>query len=154
MTADFALARRGALLLALLAFASTARSDPDSKPLPQMTAGPAEALSTQQWLAIRLKREADPGTRTPVAADSRATKLTGAPPPVTAMTTAGEAAANPQVAAKLASWRSLARTLGPLPRTEWTTPSFLKKPQDRIVSRPLTPEATTAHGADHAEVRR
>jgi len=153
MTADFAIARRGALLLALLVFASVAHAESEPKPQPQMTTGPAEALSAPQLLAIRLKREGDPGTRAAAAAESRATKIAGAPPQLTAASTAGDGAASPHAAAKLASWRSLARTLGPLPRSEWTM-TFLKKPADRIVSRPLTPEEAAARAADRAEVSR
>jgi hypothetical protein len=154
MTADFARTRRCALLLALLAFASAAHAEPDPKPQPQLTTGPAEALSAQQLLAIRLKRDADPGTRPPATVESRATKITDAPLKITATIPAGDAAADPHVAAKLATWRSLARTLGPLPRSEWTQPAFLKKPADRTISRPLTPEEAAARGADHAGARR
>ncbi len=137
-----------ASLLAAFALAGPALADTASRPAPQVTAAPPAELSAEQIRALAAKRDGDPGTRQPLVSDVRTAKITASPPHVPLPAPQGTSLAEPRPSSKLADWQNMAHTLGPLPRPSWTVPWFMKKPSDKIVSRPLRPEETPSREAD------
>lgn len=147
-----------AMSLVSAAFVSAARSEQEQAAKYAESAsrvGAPVPLTAEQMRAIQAKRAADPGAWVAPAPAGRPEKLAGVPPSAPARVSPSAAASSGVVPAKpnaradqpptsLASWRSVAARLGPIPRPEWSAPWMTRKPADVTVSRPRNPADATS----------